>query len=422
MISLKRIYSILVLLLAFVSAASALDTNGGVYERVTNTSQITNGDVIIIASWATTSTDNKSRVRIMTTASSDHPGYFGFYTYGTTTYNDMPSTIVLSSANTSGMPYEYVVTIKSTSRSSKTIKLSDINGYYVCLSSKATNKLSIERTSSQDHTLYGDNTPMIIFNGQTSSPLTCENYIESNTNAYFTNNGDTRTHNQAILYRKVATPLSLTFGGTGYATTYYSENDIILPSGVKAYTYDITDGSLAISYTMDGDDNEKNIIPHSTAVVLKGTPNQTNTLGLKTSVESKATLPGGVVNLLKGSDEAATTTGENSKFYILANGNNGLGFYYGVAGGAAFTSGAHKAYLCLPTATASKPLNLALPTDDNATGITITEYSDGESMESQPTEAAMAGSQTQCHDLLGRATSRPSQGLHILNGRKYTKK
>lgn len=428
MISLKRIYSILVLLLAFVSAASALDNNGGVYERVTNTNQIKDGDVIIIASWAKTSTDNKSRVRIMTTASSDHPGYFGFYTYGTTTcdsYASMPSTIVLNSTNADGMPYEYVVENLEDTRNYKTLSIKNRDGMYLIGSKTSSYSLTLSESSKEINAFYDPEEPKLIINyaSGNSRSLRCVNYqFIENTNAFFTNTGSSANYNYPIFYRKVATPLSLTFGGTGYATTYYGENDIILPSGVKAYTYDITDGSLAISYTMDGDDNEKNIIPHATAVVLKGTPNQTYTLGLKASVESTATLPGGIVNLLKGSDEEAQTTGENSKFYILANGNNGLGFYYGVTGGAAFTSGAHKAYLTVPTATASKPLNLALPTDDNATGITITEYSDGESMESQPTDAAMAGSKTQYYDLLGRATSRPSQGLHILNGRKYTKK
>ena len=56
-------------------------------------------------------------------------------------------------------------------------------------------------------------------------------------------------------------------------------------------------------------------------------------------------------NMLRGSDEEELTTGGDIYFKLSLNANSdpeSVGFYYGAEGGAAFTNGAHKAYLALP--------------------------------------------------------------------------
>ena len=61
--------------------------------------------------------------------------------------------------------------------------------------------------------------------------------------------------------------------------------------------------------------------------------------------------------MLKGSDEEAQTEGDG-KFYQLSLNADGdeesIGFYWGAANGAAFTNGAHKAYLVVPAEKAAK--------------------------------------------------------------------
>lgn len=126
-------------------------------------------------------------------------------------------------------------------------------------------------------------------------------------------------------------------------STYYNSVPVQLPANLEAATIDNeTSGTLTLNYRY----GEGDVIPGGTPVLLKASAADTYTL---TYVANYATAaPNG--NYLYGSDVETTTTGggTGAKYYALMNGANGLGFYWKAADGAAFTSGAHKAWLALP--------------------------------------------------------------------------
>ena len=152
--------------------------------------------------------------------------------------------------------------------------------------------------------------------------------------------------------------------------TYYNSKAVLLPSGVKAATIDDAESSaLTINWRYDGDDNLKNVIPAATAVLLKGSTGDYDFTLLPHNTDAA---PAG--NLLKGHDESGLTTG-GDKYYKLTYGSAGgahesvLGWYWGAANGAAFTIGAHKAWLALSSAQARSLSFFALADDDQTTAI-----------------------------------------------------
>jgi hypothetical protein len=91
---------------------------------------------------------------------------------------------------------------------------------------------------------------------------------------------------------------------------------------------------------------EGDIIPKGTGVILQSAENTVYKFATTNATGSAAT-----GNMLRGSDEAAQTIG-GDKYYMLSLNSdsdpNSVGFYYGKTNGAAFTNGAHKAYLAVP--------------------------------------------------------------------------
>ena len=177
--------------------------------------------------------------------------------------------------------------------------------------------------------------------------------------------------------------------------TYYNSVPVVLPADVEAATVDGQSGdALTLNYRYA----EGDVIPGGTAVLLKATAADSYTL---TYVATDATAaPAG--NLLYGSDVETTTTG-GDKYYALQYGTGAhaavLGFYWKAAGGAAFTSGAHKAWLAL----SDTPANF-FSLDGEATGIKAIENS-------QLTI-------DNYYDLQGRRVAQPTKGLYIVNGKK----
>lgn len=162
---------------------------------------------------------------------------------------------------------------------------------------------------------------------------------------------------------------SITFAKEGYGTYYNSERDVVLPAGMKAriVTENKGEGKLAYETVANGD-TEENTVPAGTAVMLQVAPaeaTQTGTIGLATP-EAEAISQ---TNLLHGSDESTMTAG-GEKYYKLTYNLEGddkvIGWYWGAADGAAFTIGAHKAWLALSTEQAARPM-LSLPAFDDVT-------------------------------------------------------
>lgn len=196
-----------------------------------------------------------------------------------------------------------------------------------------------------------------------------------------------------VYYAPASAEIKVNIGATGYATLYYSDRALVVPENVYAYTYKVTNGKLDESYLY----NAGETIPAATGVVLKAAP------GEYTFAASQKAGDVDTDNLLKGSDEATLTTG-GAVYYKLslnkAGDANSVGFYYGAADGAAFTNGAHKAYLALPTASGVRAF---LFNGNTTTGIQ---------------NVTSNNAATQVYDLQGRRVQSAQKGLYIINGKK----
>lgn len=193
----------------------------------------------------------------------------------------------------------------------------------------------------------------------------------------------------------------------GYGT-YYSSKAYIMPKGVKGYT--IT-GNEGTSLVMNEAYAAGAVVPAKTALVVEGVANKYYTL-VAESTELTELTPD--KNKLHGSDEAETTyvDGTDVKYYKLSYNNEGnnLGFYWGSENGAAFTNGAHKAYLALDSETLlsqSRGFSLADLAHGVTTGINTTVKS--------------ATQSNFIYDLNGRrinSLNGAAKGVYIMNGQK----
>lgn len=192
----------------------------------------------------------------------------------------------------------------------------------------------------------------------------------------------------------------------GYGT-YYSSKAYTMPKGVKGYT--IT-GNEGTSLVMNEAYATGAVVPAKTALVVEGAANKYYTL----VAESTDLTPADADNKLHGSDEAETTyvDGTDVKYYKLSYNNEGnnLGFYWGSENGAAFTNGAHKAYLALNSETLlsqSRGFSLADLAHGVTTGINTTVKS--------------ATQSNFIYDLNGRrinSLNGAAKGVYIMNGQK----
>lgn len=190
----------------------------------------------------------------------------------------------------------------------------------------------------------------------------------------------------------------------GYGT-YYSSKAYTMPEGVKGYT--IT-GNEGTSLVMNEAYAAGAVVPAKTALVVEGAANKYYTLVAESTESTPAN------NKLHGSDEAETTyvDGTDVKYYKLSYNNEGnnLGFYWGSENGAAFTNGAHKAYLALNSETLlsqSRGFSLADLAHGVTTGINTTVKS--------------ATQSTFIYDLNGRrinSLNGAAKGVYIMNGQK----
>lgn len=190
----------------------------------------------------------------------------------------------------------------------------------------------------------------------------------------------------------------------GYGT-YYSSKAYTMPEGVKGY---IITGNEGTSLVMNEAYAAGDVVPAKTALVVEGAANKYYTL----VAASTELIP--AKNKLHGSDEAETTyvDGTNVKYYKLSYNNEGnnLGFYWGSENGAAFTNGAHKAYLALDSETLlsqSRGFSLADLAHGVTTGINTTVKS--------------ATQSNFIYDLNGRrinSLNGAAKGVYIMNGQK----
>ena len=251
----------------------------------------------------------------------------------------------------------------------------------------------------------GDPRPLNLATGSFGS-------VAASTNCYpgeiseltYTNKGETTTAfiysgNSGInLYAIYLTPVTdeevvnVEIGSAEYATLYYSDKAFKFPANVTAsYISAVSENGLI---EMEAIGNEERIIPAGTGVILQGKPNKYEF----TVVNVNMTAPDD--NLLKGTDEAAETTG-GDKYYKLTVKNDVVGFYYGAEDGAAFTNGAHKAYLAVTGAAAKYYVF-----NGEATGINAVE----KAIAADGAIYNLQGVRVDAHNMV--------KGIYVVNGKK----
>ena len=139
----------------------------------------------------------------------------------------------------------------------------------------------------------------------------------------------------------------------GYSTLFYGTKNLIIPDGVKAYTYKVGDDGKAVETEYE------NYIPKGSAVVveLEDKDLVAESPYNVTFTTTAGSEPAHTDNMLLGFDEGGNTTvgpDENKEylFYSLSLNKNkdkgSIGFYWNQPNGAAFTiTAAHRAYLAV---------------------------------------------------------------------------
>lgn len=194
----------------------------------------------------------------------------------------------------------------------------------------------------------------------------------------------------------------------GYATFYESESAYTLPNGLSAQVVTSVSNNK-ITYKTIADGSVSSVVPKETAVMLVSDNRRNGTYTL-TATENSATYSG--TNLLRGSDEATTTTGDGYH-YKLSYGSTDtkwdgvFGWYWGEQNGAPFQIEGHKAWLVVPR------------NGTRAAGFTI----EGESLDIETVDQTPSTTDFY-YDLQGRRITdmknvMPSKkGMYIRNGQK----
>ena len=206
--------------------------------------------------------------------------------------------------------------------------------------------------------------------------------------------------------------ITIPVSSVGYATTYYSDKNLVVPEGVEAYTYKVADGKLTVSSVYEAGD----VIPQGTGVVLKAAEG---------SYDFEVSDEGGFVdgdNLLRGTDEPTTISESGYKYYMLSlnaqSDPNSVGFYWGKnsENGTKINNGAHKAYLAVPTGESTTGGNAGAKSFFPFNEADITDGIDNVQ------SAEFNALSTEIYNLNGQRVNTPQRGIYIVNGRKVVVK
>lgn len=186
--------------------------------------------------------------------------------------------------------------------------------------------------------------------------------------------------------------------------TFYTSDAYNMPAGVTGYTIVNTKDNRLIAEPTYA---EGTLVPAKTALVVKGNEGDYT---YEPIISSQTTILG---NKLHGTDAEATTQVEGSdvKYYKFAYNNAGdkLGFYWANETGAAFTNGAHKAFLALDFGTALSQMR----------GFSLNDLFGGVTSIHSIVNAEKASQRI--YDLNGRSINSLnglSKGIYIVNGKK----
>lgn len=186
--------------------------------------------------------------------------------------------------------------------------------------------------------------------------------------------------------------------------TFYTSDAYNMPAGVTGYTIVNTQDNRLIAEPTYA---EGTLVPAKTALIVKGNEGDYT---YEPVISSQTTILG---NKLHGTDTEATTQveGTDVKYYKFAYNNAGdkLGFYWANETGAAFTNGAHKAFLALDFGTALSQMR----------GFSLNDLFGGITSIHSIVNAEKASQRI--YDLNGRSINSLnglSKGVYIVNGKK----
>lgn len=194
------------------------------------------------------------------------------------------------------------------------------------------------------------------------------------------------------------TGYNLVVSAAGYATYFNSTEAFTMPAGATGYVWNA--GNIAGVYDPAAD------VPANEPLVIKAAAGN-YALWFTSSTEETYKSYG--MNELEGTDVETAIPDDDAYFYGLSlNASHdpaSVGFYWMNATGAAFTNGAHKAYLKLAknTPAGSQAVN-GFPFNGTTTGIEQIE--------------AGADAKNTIYDLSGRRVNKAAKGIYILNGKK----
>ena len=202
------------------------------------------------------------------------------------------------------------------------------------------------------------------------------------------------------------------FGPTGYISYYLGTENFLVPAGCTAYI--ITGVTPSGSITTPDQAIVKafgagKIIPKQTGFILQGPANSTVLYQAAISgTEEDVT-----GNLLVGTATGQEFNAAGSKYYVLANGDQGLGFYkQGTRQGASIKLKPHRAGLRLSESIGrAKSLIIdfdAARREAETTGI-------------RSVRPEMQRRDNAVYDLQGRRVVNPTHGIYIINGKKIIK-
>lgn len=205
---------------------------------------------------------------------------------------------------------------------------------------------------------------------------------------------------------------TLTVGAKGYAT-YYNDYGYVLPEGLEGYIFaQNADGTQTMKKQYATGDS----VTAKMALLIKATTTSSDaqdfTISANVNTATKtAARPDGLQNVLGGVQTESTFTSWDTSdytycYYKLADGEDGLGWYWGATDGGMFTLAAHHAFLA-KNKTASAAKFLALNGTTTGIGKTTIEKRVNDNI---------------AYNLAGQRVNNSYKGVVIINGKKVIRK
>ena len=276
-------------------------------------------------------------------------------------------------------------------------------------------------TSSKDASIIWENNTVIAEDGawtlyETTIPAEAQYLIICNR----------KEGNMLFLDDINITPVTdITFSKEGYGTYYNGTFETVLPAGMKAFIM-TQDENYDYHYPRyrkiaDGDTSE-NRVPKKTAMMLQ-TGESDAVQNIEVELSSPTSTcdysvasgnPYGWENMLHGSDNAKKTNGGGigAKYYKLSYNSDdfNLAWYWGADNGEPFKSGAHKAWLVIPSDESFVRSHIGLPDGNETTPTSLEEIENRDDIVTTADWYSLDG-----RKLNGKPSTK---GVYVVNGKK----